>query len=124
MNTYFILLRQSRGGRDAVCFPLDEARCAHLRRLSGVQLFDVYTVSGHFDLMLICRAENNDPIRRLLKELNGWETTSMLASRHVGRFWTGDDVSSTTWLGTTYARETVRAGDPIQAPTFTVKKSP
>jgi uncharacterized protein with GYD domain len=95
MNTYFILLSKSDHS-DESALALDEDRCADLVRITGVRSLDVYLVAGEFEVMLICEAPDNGPIRLLFRELRGWITSSILAS-HVGCFGMSDKARLRNW---------------------------
>jgi uncharacterized protein with GYD domain len=98
MNTYFMLLRRAQSLGNKTAIRMDEFAWAGIFARAGVQLLDVYTVTGAFDVMLICQAESNAPIRKLVRELDGWTTTSMLAVTHVGTFQSSDALTAATWL--------------------------
>jgi hypothetical protein len=85
MNTYFILLKSDSGDESALA--LDEDTCANLVRITGVRSLDVYLATGEFEIVLICEALNNGPIRLLFRELHGWIISAILAS-HVRSFCT------------------------------------
>jgi hypothetical protein len=86
MQPYFILVRQPKGLPGARSRPFDRARYTRLLRRAGARLFDIYPVSGHFDQMLVCLADNDDPIQRVVNELERYEATAMLAS-NCGSHW-------------------------------------
>jgi hypothetical protein len=92
MNLYLVLLRPHQG-TVRTRFSLDRHGFAHLLRRTGVRVFDLYNVAANFQAMLVCQAPGNDAMRKLLEELVGWETTSVLVGDHVGRF--GSDEVST-----------------------------
>jgi uncharacterized protein with GYD domain len=98
MNTYFILLNKPQKSDDESTLRLDEARIGDLLQTTGVRILDVFMVTGKFEMMLVCEALDIRPIRLLLGELKGWITTSMLASKHVGRFGMTAEVRRTNWL--------------------------
>jgi hypothetical protein len=93
MNTYFILL--SNSGDDSA-LALDENTCADLVRITGVRSLDVYLATGEFEIVLICEAPDNGPIRILYRELRGWIISAILAS-HVGSFCMTDG-SNRNWV--------------------------
>jgi hypothetical protein len=114
MNLYFVLLRQSKRGTKGRSFTLDLPGCSHLLRRTGIQIFDIYTVSEPFEVLLICQAQSNDSMRRLFEELCGWEITSVLVRNHVGRFGTAQEISTSTWIRSrprTLAHNIVGAAD-------------
>jgi uncharacterized protein with GYD domain len=96
MNTYFILLSKS-DHIDESALALDEDRCADLVRITGVRSLDVYLATGEFEMVLICEAPHNGPIRLLHRELRGWIISSILAS-HVGCFGMTAEARRRDWL--------------------------
>jgi uncharacterized protein with GYD domain len=121
MSTYFILLNKPQNSDDESTLTLDEARFTALLKKTGIQIFDVYMVTGKFDLLLICEASDIRPIRVLLAELRGWVTTSMLASKHVGRFGMTEEVRRTNWVN---PRQTAAALKIVSKPHDRPTKNP
>jgi hypothetical protein len=86
MEPYFILVRQPKGQPGERLRQVARTRYARLIRRAGARLFDVYPVSGHFDEMLVCLADNDGPIQKVVNELDGCEATAMSAN-NCGNHW-------------------------------------
>jgi hypothetical protein len=54
-----------------------------IAKTSDVQLLDVLAAAGAFDAVLVCRAQDNPTVARLLNRLDGWHTDALLAESHV-----------------------------------------
>jgi hypothetical protein len=114
MQPYFILVREPKGLSGARSRPFDRTRYAGLLRRAGARLFDIYPVSGHFDQMLVCLADNDDPIQRVVNELERYEATAMLASNcgsHWGVIQENDRTESLSASKTKHAYDLVEADD-------------
>lgn len=95
MNLYFVFLRKAKTDNKGLFRP-DEPELAALLRRTGIEALDIFRVDGQFEIMLICQAHDNDAVRKLFEELDGWEATSALVRDHLGRFGTGPDIG--TWF--------------------------
>jgi hypothetical protein len=70
--------------------PLEPNIFSRLAESVDVQLLDIIGCMGIFDAVLLCRAQDNPTIARLLDSLEGWHTDAMLATSHV-RYETASD---------------------------------
>jgi hypothetical protein len=87
MQPYFILVREPKGLSGARSRPFDRTRYAGLLWRAGARLFDIYPVSGHFDQMLFCLADNDDPIQKVVNKLERYEVTARVLANNCGNHW-------------------------------------
>lgn len=79
LNTYVILLERVRVWHPERSFVLDGPSLAGMSKRTGIKVLTWHRfVHGAFDAMLICRAEGNPAIAKLLDELDGWTSTSLV----------------------------------------------
>jgi hypothetical protein len=91
VNVYVVLLRRMDGSaKRTASVPLEPNILTRLAQSTDVQLLDIVACVGIFDAVLLCRAEDNPTIARLLDSLEGWHTDAMLATSHM-RYETASD---------------------------------